>query len=136
MLFRSEAHGVSAAVVVLDLPREEIDRRIANRVDRMVERGLEQEVRGLLDAGYAEDAPGMSGTGYREMSRYVRGEVTLEEAKDEISGNTRRYARRQWTWFRHQLPEHTVIIDASQTVDQQAEQALHALNLQTIEGSE
>ena len=131
-----EAPGVSAAVVVLDLPRDEIDRRIVNRVDRMVERGLAQEVGALLEAGYGDDAPGMSGTGYREMARYLRGEVTLQEAKDDISTNTRRYARRQWTWFRHQLPEHAITVDATQPVEQQAERALHALHVRAIEGSE
>lgn len=130
-----EAPGVPAAVVVLDLPREEIDRRIENRVDRMVERGLEQEVRTLLEAGYGDDAPGMSGTGYREMARYLRDEVTLQEAKDDISINTRRYARRQWTWFRHQLPEHAVTVDAAQPVEDQVDLALEALELQSVEES-
>ena len=78
----------------------------------------------------------MSGTGYREMARYLRGEVTLQEAKDDISTNTRRYARRQWTWFRHQLPEHAITVDATQPVEQQAERALHALHVRAIEGSE
>lgn len=130
-----EASGVPAAVVVLDLPREEIDRRIARRVERMVEHGLEHEVRTLLEAGYDEDMPGMSGTGYREMARHVRGEVTLQEAKDEISINTRRYARRQWTWFRHQLPDHAVTVDAAQAVEVQADAALRALGARAEDGA-
>ena len=131
-----EAPGVSAAVVVLDLPRDEVNRRIVNRVDRMVERGLEDEVRGLLEAGYDDGAPGMTGTGYREMARYVRGEATLQEAKDDISINTRKYARRQLTWFRHQLPDHAVTVDATQPVERQADLALSALDAQAIERPE
>ena len=131
-----EAPGVSAAVEVLDLPRKEIRRRIANRAERMVERGLEDEVRGLLAAGHGDDAPGMTGTGYRETARYLRGETTLEEAKEEIDSNTWKYARRQLTWFRHQLPDHAVTIDAAQPVERQAEFALHALDVQATENSE
>ncbi|MDE3001796.1 MAG: tRNA (adenosine(37)-N6)-dimethylallyltransferase MiaA [Gemmatimonadota bacterium] len=131
-----EAPGVPAVVVLLDLPREELHRRISIRVDRMIARGLEDEVRRLLDMGYGDAAPGMTGTGYREMARFVRGEATLQEAKDAISSNTRKYARRQRTWFRHQLPDHAVTVDATQSVHRQAELALTALDTQAIEKSE
>jgi tRNA dimethylallyltransferase len=103
----TEADAVPGIVIVLHVPREEMDRRIDERVDRMVARGLVDEVRALLAAGYHDTDPGMSGTGYREVARHLRGEATLEEAMDEIRRNTRRYARRQLTWFRHQLPEAT-----------------------------
>lgn len=111
--------GVPGVVVVLDLPREEMDRRIDDRVQRMVDRGLVEEVRGLLAAGYGDDAPGMSGTGYREIAAHLRGEATLDEAMDLIRRNTRRYARRQLTWFRHQLPEEAVRIDATSPIEEQ-----------------
>lgn len=131
-----EADGVPAAVIVLDLPRDEIDRRIADRVERMVEGGLADEVFGLLEAGYGDEAPGMTGTGYREMARHLRGEATLEEVKEEIRNNTRKYARRQLTWFRHQLPDHAVTIDATEPVERQAELALNALEARATERSE
>ena len=124
----AEAPGVPAVVVVLDLPRGEMDRRINARVQRMVDRGLEDEVRTLLGAGYVDTDPGMSGTGYREMAGYLRGDSTLDEAMDEIRLNTRRYARRQLTWFRHQLPEGAIWIDATRPVEEQAAVALNALN--------
>ncbi len=123
-----EAPGVPAVVVVLDLPREEMDRRINDRVQRMVDRGLENEVRELLEAGYVETDPGMSGTGYREMAGFLRGDSTLEEAMDQIRLNTRRYARRQLTWFRHQLPEGAIWIDATRPIEEQVAVALNALN--------
>lgn len=115
----SEGSGLAGAIVVLEVPRDEMDRRIDERVARMIERGLVDEVRALLDAGCSEEDPGMSGTGYREAVRYLRGDTTLEEAMDEIRRNTRRYARRQLTWLRNQLPESATRIDATLPLDDQ-----------------
>lgn len=123
----AEAPGVPGVVLRLDLPREETVERIDRRVGTMVERGLVEEVRAFLEAGYSEDDPGMTGTGYREIARYLRGACTLPEAMEEVRINTRRYARRQVTWFRHQLPEDAVSIDAQQSVSEQFDAALDAL---------
>ena len=122
----AEADGLPGVVVVLDLPRDEMDRRIDDRVARMVERGLVDEVRGLLDAGYGEDAPGMTGTGYREVAAHLRGETPLDEAIEKIRHNTRKYARRQLTWFRHQLPESSVHVDATAPLAEQADTVITA----------
>jgi tRNA dimethylallyltransferase len=122
----AEAEGLPGVVVVLDLPRDEMDRRIDERVGGMVDRGLVEEVQRLLDAGYTMDSPGMSGTGYREVARYLAGACTLEEAVEEIRHNTRRYARRQLTWFRNQLPESAVRIDAMTPVEEQRDRVLEA----------
>ena len=119
--------GVPGVVVVLDLPREEMDRRIDDRVTRMVERGLVDEVRGLLAEGYRDDDPGMSGTGYREITSHLRGESTLDEAMERIRSNTRRYARRQLTWFRHQLPAGAVHVDATLPIEAQVAAVLDAV---------
>jgi tRNA dimethylallyltransferase len=108
----ADGPALDGVVVVLELPREELDRRIDARVLRMVERGLVEEVRRLSEDGYGPSAPGMTGTGYREILAHLRGERTLEEAVEEIRANTRRYARRQLTWFRNQLPVGAVRIDA------------------------
>jgi tRNA dimethylallyltransferase len=122
----AEAEGIAGMVVVLDLPRAEIHRRIDDRVNRMVERGLLEEVRGLLDAGYGGDTPGMTGTGYREVIRHLEGEITLEEAMEEIRANTRRYARRQITWFRNQLPASVLRVDATAPLEDQVRMTLDA----------
>ena len=122
----AEAEAIGGTVVVLELPREEMDRRIDDRVSRMVERGLLEEVRGLLNAGYGADAPGMTGTGYLEAIRHLEGEITLEEAMEEIRGNTRRYARRQITWFRNQLPDSVLRIDATAPIADQVRLTLAA----------
>lgn len=122
-----DGEGVHGVVVVLELSREEIDRRIEARVRRMVDRGLVDEVRRLLEAGYTETDPGMSGTGYREIAGHLRGEATLEEAMEEIAHQTRRYARRQLTWFRNQLPEGAVPVDATMPLGDQVEAVLGAM---------
>ena len=92
----------------------------------MVERGLVSEVRSLLEAGYTFDDPGMTATGYREIAHYLEGGQTLEEAMEEIRRNTRRYARRQLTWFRNQLPPSVRMIDATASIDVQATAVLDA----------
>ena len=122
-----DGEGAHGGVLLLERPRDEIDARIRRRVPRMFERGLADEVRALLDAGYTENTPGMTGTGYREIARHLRDEISLEQAVEEIAATTRRYARRQLTWFRHQLPQHAVRVDASLPVERQADMAIEAM---------
>jgi tRNA dimethylallyltransferase len=113
-------------IVVLDRDREELDRRIDARVTRMAAEGLVDEVKGLLERGYGPDDPGMSGTGYREVAAYLSGDMTLEEALERMRSQTRQYARRQLTWFRHQLPEDAMHIDTSQPLDTQVARVVAA----------
>lgn len=108
----AENAAVPLFVVRLRVDRGELDRRIDARVTRMVRDGLVDEVRGLLEAGYGPEAPGMTGTGYREIVEVLREGRELEDALDDMRAQTRRYARRQITWFRHQLPEDTLVLDA------------------------
>jgi tRNA dimethylallyltransferase len=103
-----------ALVFRLELPRAELYARINTRVLTMMEAGLLQEVERLREQGYDEHAPGMKATGYSELLAYLRGECDLAAAVDAIQRNTRRYARRQHTWLRHQLPPCTVPLDALQ----------------------
>lgn len=100
-------------VLVLHLPRDELYRRIDRRVDAMAEAGLFEEVERLLREGYDAGDPGLSATGYVELIPYFRGERDREEVLDEVRRATRRYARRQLTWFRHQLPADAVWLDAT-----------------------
>jgi tRNA dimethylallyltransferase len=120
----ADGPAVPAAVVVLELPRDELDRRIDARVGRMVERGLLDEVRGLLARGFSPDAPGMTGTGYREVAAHLAGEMSLTAALDEMRRQTRRYARRQLTWFRNQLPADSMRLDALLTLPEQVERVV------------
>ena len=100
-------------IFVLWLPREQLYRRINDRVLEMIEAGWVDEVRALLERGYDLDDPGMVATGYPELVAYLRGEWSLEEAIEATQRATRRYARRQLTWFRHQLPPGAIWLDAS-----------------------
>lgn len=99
-------------VFVLELPRTELYQRINQRVRDMIAAGLVAEVRTLLEAGYDEHAPGMNATGYLELIPFLRGQQDLGAAIDAIQRATRRYARRQLTWFRHQLPAGAIRLDA------------------------
>lgn len=117
---------LSGLIVVLDKDREELDRRIDARVTRMAAEGLVDEVKALMEKGYGPDAPGMSGTGYREIAAYIGGDMTLDEALDRMRSQTRQYARRQLTWFRHQLPEDTIHIDTSRPVEEQVAEIVTA----------
>jgi tRNA dimethylallyltransferase len=101
-----------AQTFVLDASRPALNTRIDQRVLNMIETGLVEEVRALVAEGYDERAPGMSATGYIELIPHLRGEVTLAAAIAQIQSATRRYARRQQTWFRHQLPADAVRLDA------------------------
>ncbi len=119
-----EARPVRGVVVTLQLPREELDRRIDGRVAIMVKEGLVEEVCSLLAAGYGPDAPGMSAVGYRQMVEHARGDASLEEALERVRQATRQYARRQLTWFRNQLPEGSRILNGLLPLSALAEEAV------------
>lgn len=95
-------------IVVIERPRDELYARIDQRVSTMLDAGLVDEVRALRAAGWGAGDPGMNATGYAETLAHLDGALTLDEAAERIRSATRRYARRQETWFRHQLPEHAV----------------------------
>jgi len=84
---------------VLSPPREALYRAIEARTAAMFQHGLVEEVRALLARGYGEAAP-MRAVGYVQARAVVEGMLTLEEAKQQVAQETRRYAKRQLTWFR------------------------------------
>ena len=92
-----------ASVIILTMDREKLYERIELRIDLMLEQGLLAEVKGLLDKGYTPDLVSMQGIGYKEFIPYFNGECTLEEAVTQLKTNTRRFAKRQLTWFRRQV---------------------------------
>lgn len=83
-----------------DYPREELYRRIDARVENMLERGLVEEVRSLLQSGVSEKAQCMQGIGYKEVVQFLKGECSHSTMCDIIKQNTRRYAKRQITFFK------------------------------------
>ncbi len=95
------ADPVGAAVQIgLTMNREALYRRIDARVDEQLAGGLVDEVQGLLARGYAPTLPAMQGLGYKEIVAYVQGRVALDEVVRQLKSDTRRFAKRQYTWFR------------------------------------
>lgn len=79
--------------------RQELYERIERRVDLMLEMGLVEEVKGLLERGYLEELNALQAFGYRDLIGYLQGRQTLTEALDHFKRDTKRYAKRQLTWF-------------------------------------
>lgn len=111
---------IPARSFVLELPPGEHRTRLAERVRAVLAGGWPEEVRGLLAAGYGEGSPAWNALGYREVAALVRGEIGEAEAEERIERATWRYARRQRTWLRTQLPGEAVPLDARLSVDQLA----------------
>jgi len=93
-----DREGLMIFGLVMD--RVELYARIEKRVDRMIDHGLVDEVRGLLERGYSEKLTSMQGLGYKEIILYLSGIITLEEAVELLKKRTRNFAKRQLTWFR------------------------------------
>ena len=85
------------------MEREALYARIEQRIDLMMQQGLLAEVKGLLDRGYSPKLVSMQGIGYKEFVPYFNGDCTLDEAVTQLKTNTRRFAKRQLTWFRRQI---------------------------------
>ena len=79
--------------------RDKLYRRINRRTDLLFELGLEAEVQGLLDRGYDPGLKSMQSIGYRHMVKHIQGEWTLDQCREFLARDTRRYAKRQYTWF-------------------------------------
>ncbi|UCF79248.1 MAG: tRNA (adenosine(37)-N6)-dimethylallyltransferase MiaA [Candidatus Eiseniibacteriota bacterium] len=86
-------------LVGLRRPRESLYRLINERFDRMLEAGLLDEVRGLVAKGFSQQWPSFRTVGYRELAGHLRGEMSLDTARDKAKAETRRFAKRQLTWF-------------------------------------
>ncbi|GAA0236612.1 tRNA (adenosine(37)-N6)-dimethylallyltransferase MiaA [Metaclostridioides mangenotii] len=87
-------------IVILNRDRGNLYNRINLRVDIMLQNGLIDEVKGILDMGYNKDLISMQGIGYKEILKYLDGEYTYEEAVEIIKRDSRKYAKRQITWFK------------------------------------
>ena len=87
-------------VIGLTALRDNLYRRIDARVDKMLEKGLVEEVRSVLDMGFSSDAPGLKSVGYKETINYLKGELDCAEMADRIKAETHRLVRHQYNWFR------------------------------------
>ena len=90
-------------IIGLTADRNILFERINRRVDQMMKDGLIREIQGLLNKGIGFDRQSMQGIGYKEFKDYFDGNKTLEECLEEVKINSRHFAKRQYTFFNHQL---------------------------------
>jgi tRNA dimethylallyltransferase len=122
--WQSEARAESVMrpwYVRLTVPRAVLHQRIAARIDAMLAAGWIEEVRRVLARGVSPAAPGLDAVGYREIVRHLQGTLDAARLSEAIVTSTRRYAKRQETWFRHQLGRDAVVtLDATAPADELA----------------
>lgn len=94
-------------VLGIDIPKEELHAKIDMRVDAMIESGLIDEVKELLEI-FNKHAPGFSSIGYKEIIPYLEGTISKEEAIEDIKTASKKYAKRQMTWFRKNKEVHWI----------------------------
>lgn len=112
-------------VIGLEMDRTLLYDRINKRVDKMMDEGLIDEVERLLKSGHEFCRP-MRGIGYKELVPYIRGEITLPEAVEQLKQNSRRFAKRQYTWFRNKMDVNWFEI-TPQTADETFKQISHTV---------
>lgn len=99
---RQRTSAYNSAYFVLNMPRPQLYERIEARIDQMMDQGLLEEVRRLKGAGYSRSLVSMQGLGYKQLLAYLDHELTIDEAVSLIKRDTRRFAKRQLTWFRRE----------------------------------
>jgi len=111
----SSSHYKSSNIISfgLNMPREQLYRRIEKRIDLMLQAGCMDELRALREEGTPEQIPALQGLGYRQMLPVLDDPAMFAECVAVWKRDTRRYAKRQLTWFRHQLPVHWIEIEES-----------------------
>ncbi len=112
--------------IVLTMDRKKLYERINARVDQMVEQGLWQEARELLDRGYSRDLVSMQAIGYKELFPCLDGNISEEEAVEQLKKDTRHFAKRQLTWFRR---ERDVLFLDRDSFQNEAELVNHILSI-------
>ncbi len=101
-------------IIGLEMERKTLYNQINTRVDQMIEQGLIDEVNNLYKEGYA-DCQSMKAIGYKEIIPYLKGEIDLNTAIDTLKRNSRRYAKRQYTWFKNKMDIKWYIIHPSKS---------------------
>jgi tRNA dimethylallyltransferase len=110
----ARSHGaITPWYVVLTAPRAVLHQRIERRVADMMQRGLIEETAAVLSEGHPPGGPGLDGVGTREAVEYLQGLRPWESVGPAIVTRTRQYAKRQETWFRHQITGERLSLDAS-----------------------
>lgn len=98
--FREKNNSYNLIYLGLNMDRTKLYEKINQRVDKMVDLGLVDEVKNLLDEGLDKNSQSLKAIGYKEVILYLDGEIDFDEMVDLIKKNSRHYAKRQLTWFR------------------------------------
>jgi tRNA dimethylallyltransferase len=114
----------AALLIGLIRPRTSLYRAIDARVDEQLRKGLLEETRRLLKQGYGRDLGSMKGLGYRQMGSYVASECSFEEAVRRLKRDTRRFAKRQMTWFRKEPGIVWLSVEDQEPAEQTAKRVL------------
>jgi len=108
----------SSLVIGLNRDRAQLNRRIEERIDWQLANGLVEETKRLLDRGYRRDAAAMKGLGYRQVAAYLAGECDGVEMVRQFKRDTRRFAKRQMTWFRREPGIIWLTLEEAEPIDQ------------------
>lgn len=117
-------HPFRTLLIGLSMDRSTLYRRIEDRVEVELAKGLVQETQQLLQAGYSRDLTSMKSLGYRQMAGYLMGEYAFEEAVRRLKRDTRHFAKRQMTWFRKEPGIEWVHMDNEESSSSVAERIL------------
>jgi tRNA dimethylallyltransferase len=110
--WRTARSSSNVLIIGLTVERERLYHSLEARVDRMIAEGLADEVQELLRRGYAADCSSMRGIGYRHLAVALQGHCSMEEAVRTMKRDTKRYAKRQWTWFQREPEVQWVKVDS------------------------
>ena len=122
---RRSPANFDAVMVGLEWDRAQLYSRINHRVDEMIEQGLEDEVRQLQVAGFTSMNNALNTVGYKEVFDHLAGETSRTRMVELIKQNSRRYAKRQLTWFRADERIHWITIQSDRDLDEQAQAIVH-----------
>jgi len=121
------AMPLNVVQTAFDWPRDELYARVDKRVDIMLKSGFLDEVQRLLDTGHGEHIQRLRSLGYREFAKYLAGDCSYEEAADAMKQNTRRFAKRQLTWFRNDPAIHWIKVEPDRDMRSYVEEVLNLL---------
>jgi len=124
---KEAAMPLDAVQVAFDWPRDELYARIDARVERMLQQGFIGEVQALLSAGYEKHLHRLRSLGYREFADYLAGRKAYDEAVEAMKQNTRRFAKRQLTWFRSDPDIYWMKAEPGRSISAYADEALSLL---------
>lgn len=117
----------------VQFPRDKLYDRINQRVEDMMAKGLISEVEAILEQGFSRDLQSLNTVGYKEILDYMEGKLTIEKAVEKIKTHTRRYAKRQLTWFKRWDFIHWLSAD-KQNTKEMAETIISKIHSQNVDG--